>query len=261
MEHDVLAFWEDDKTFARSLDIAGDRPRWTFYEGPPDGQRTPRHPPRRGPRLQGRLPTVQDDAGLPGGPQGRLGLPRPARRARRREGARLLRQGRHRGLRRRGVQREVPRVGAAARRRLRGDVGPDGLLGRHRRPLRHDDARLRPVGVVGPQADPRQGPAGRGLPRLAVLPAVRHRTLRPRARPGLRDRHRPVGLCPLPAHVGSLRRHSGEPRGRAARLDDDAVDAGLQHRGRGEPGCRLCRGDQRRGEPGGRRAPLRRGAG
>ena len=31
----------------------------------------------------------------------------------------------------------------------------------------------------------------RGLPRRAVLPALRHRPVRPRARPGLRDRHRP----------------------------------------------------------------------
>ena len=50
---------------------------------------------------------------------------------RRREGARLHRQGRHRGVRRRRVQRQVPRVGAAPRRRVRGDDRADGLLGRH----------------------------------------------------------------------------------------------------------------------------------
>ncbi len=41
MEHDVLAFWEDDKTFARSLDASGGRPRWTFYEGPPTANGRP----------------------------------------------------------------------------------------------------------------------------------------------------------------------------------------------------------------------------
>ncbi|WP_276319685.1 isoleucine--tRNA ligase [Nocardioides iriomotensis] len=41
MEHDVLAFWEDDKTFEHSLDLTGDRPRWTFYEGPPTANGMP----------------------------------------------------------------------------------------------------------------------------------------------------------------------------------------------------------------------------
>ncbi len=39
-----------------------------------------------------------------------------------------------------------------------------------------------------------KGLLGRGLPGRAVLPALRHRALRPRARPGLRDGHRPLGL-------------------------------------------------------------------
>ena len=55
-----------------------------------------------------------------------------------------------------------------------------------------------------------RGAARRGLPRRAVLPPLRHRAVRPRARPGLRDRHRPVGLRALPAHLGPVRRH-GSP--------------------------------------------------
>ncbi len=88
------------------------------------------------------------------------------------------------------------------------------------RPLPDDDPRLRRVGVVGAQADLREGSAGRGLPGRAVLPALRHRALRPRARPGLRDRHRPLGLRPVPADVRPVRRarracSSGRrPRGR-----------------------------------------------
>ena len=46
-----------------------------------------------------------------------------------------------------------------------------------------------------------QGPARRGLPGRAVLPPLRHRPLRPRARPGLRDGHRPLGLRAVPADV------------------------------------------------------------
>jgi isoleucyl-tRNA synthetase len=41
MEHDVLAFWESDQTFAQSVDAAGGRPRWTFYEGPPTANGMP----------------------------------------------------------------------------------------------------------------------------------------------------------------------------------------------------------------------------
>ena len=121
----------DAKTFDASLAQTEGGEPLDVLRGPADRQRQARRAPRRGPRLQGRLPAVQDHAGLPRGPQGRLGLPRPARRDRGREGARLHRQGRHRGLRRRRVQREVPRVGAAARRRVRGDDRADGLLGRH----------------------------------------------------------------------------------------------------------------------------------
>ena len=85
--------------------------------GPADRQRPPGHAPHRGARVQGRLPPVQDHAGLARAPPRRLGLPRPAGRDRRRAGARLRRQARHRALRHRRVQRPLPRVGRAARRR------------------------------------------------------------------------------------------------------------------------------------------------
>ncbi len=92
------------------------------------------------------------------------------------------------------------------------------------------DAALRRERVVVAQADLRQGPARAGPPRLAVLPALRHRAVRPRARAGVRDGRRPVGLRALPRH----RRRAGRapPRARAADLDDDAVDPGVEHRGR-----------------------------
>ena len=52
----------------------------------------------------------------------------------------------------------------------------------------------------------RQGAADRGLPRRALLPALRHDAVRPRARAGLRDHHGPVGLRALPADLGPARR-------------------------------------------------------
>lgn len=64
-------------------------PRVGVLRGTAHRQRHARRPPHRGPRLQGRLPPLPDHARLPRGPQGRLGLPRPAGRARRREGTRL----------------------------------------------------------------------------------------------------------------------------------------------------------------------------
>ena len=41
LEHEVLAFWEDNQTFHKSIDAAGGRPRWTFYEGPPTANGMP----------------------------------------------------------------------------------------------------------------------------------------------------------------------------------------------------------------------------
>ncbi|HSE08900.1 MAG TPA: isoleucine--tRNA ligase [Nocardioidaceae bacterium] len=41
LEHEVLAFWSDNKIFDKSLDRAGTRPTWTFYEGPPTANGLP----------------------------------------------------------------------------------------------------------------------------------------------------------------------------------------------------------------------------
>ena len=69
------------------------------------------------------------------------------------------------------------------------------------------DAELHRVGVVVAQADLRQGPAGRGLPGRAVVPARPDRPVRPRGGAGLRDRRRPLGVRPLPAHLRAAGRH------------------------------------------------------
>jgi len=41
LEHEILELWRDSKTFDKSLDRASDRPRWTFYEGPPTANGRP----------------------------------------------------------------------------------------------------------------------------------------------------------------------------------------------------------------------------
>ncbi len=41
LEHEVLDLWQEHKTFDKSLDVAGNRPRWTFYEGPPTANGMP----------------------------------------------------------------------------------------------------------------------------------------------------------------------------------------------------------------------------
>jgi isoleucyl-tRNA synthetase len=41
LEHEVLDFWRDNSTFEKSLDLAGNRPSWTFYEGPPTANGRP----------------------------------------------------------------------------------------------------------------------------------------------------------------------------------------------------------------------------
>ena len=71
------------------------------------------------------------------------------------------------------LRRAVPRVGAALRRRLGAVHRSDRLLGRPRRGLLDDDARLRRDRVVAAQADLGQGPARGGLQGRPLLPPLR----------------------------------------------------------------------------------------
>ena len=165
----------------------------------------------------------------------------------------ISRQGRHRALWDRRVQRALPREGAQPRRGLERADRADRLLDRPRAtPTARSTRRYVESVWWALQHDPRQGPAVREAQGRPVLPALRHRALQPRARPARRlpRRPRPVGLRALP---GSKRSSTAARRRRAARLDDDAVDARLQRRGRGRPGPDVC---ARAGGP--RAAPRRR---
>ena len=82
-------------------------------------------------------------------------------------------------------------------------------------------------------------------PRRAVLPTVRDRTERPRARPRLRNGGRPIGLRSLPYRrrtpAGAL------PVRGPPGVDDDAVDAGVEYGG-GRPTRRHVRGRENCGQ-------------
>ncbi len=159
-----------------------------LLRGPADGQRPAGFPPRAGARVQGHLPALQDDARVLLLPQGRLGLSRAAGRDRRPAAARDRVQGGDRGIRDRGVQREVPRVGVRVPRGLDEPDRADRLLGRSRAPLPDARHALHRVGLVGAEAAVGQGPALRGLQGRAVLPEGRDGAVLARGLPGLRGR-------------------------------------------------------------------------
>ncbi len=205
-----------------------------LLRGAPDRQRAAGLPSRPLAGLQGHLSPLPDDARLPRRAQGRLGLPRPAGRDRRRKGARDPAQGRDRGVRDRRLQREVPRVGLHLPR----GVGPadraDRLLARPRARLPHAGRDLHRVGLVGAVGDRPAGPALRGQQGRPLLPALRDDPLLARGRPGLPGRRRSERLPQAPRLAG---------RGAAARLDDHAVDAAGERRAwrsRRRPPTRGC---------------------
>ena len=229
-----------------------------LLRGPADRQRPPRLPPRAGARVQGHLPALQDDARLLLRPQGRLGLPRPAGRDRRPAAARdrvQARRSRNTASRSSTQKcRESVFEFLEDWTRLTERIGYWVDLDD---PYRTLDTELHRVGLVGAEAAVGQGPALRGLQGRPVLPARRHGALQPRGLAGLPGRRGPERLRPLPGHQAGRRAARGRP---AARVDDDALDAGLQRRRRRRPRAHLRAHDRRRGAGrGARRARARRG--
>ena len=216
------------------------RPAVLVLRGPADRERDAGRAPRPRARLQGPDPALQDHARLPRPPEGRLGHARPPRRARGRARARPARQARHRGVRRRRLQRPVPRVRVPLRHRLGADDRAHRLLDRHRRRLRDLLERVRRVVLVGTAAAVGERPDLPRLPRDPALPALRHQPLEPRDRARLPGGHaRPERDRAV--HPRCQRRERGRRRGAAprrrrpdvrARVDHDAVDAAGQHRAR-----------------------------
>ena len=134
----------------------------------------------------------------------------------------------------------------------------DRLLGRPRRPLPHAGLAVHRVGLVGARAAVGQGPALRGLQgraRTARATAPRCPATRwPRATRTSRTR---ASTSAIPVTEAGGRAARGR---RAARVDDDAVDARLQRRRGRRPGPDVRPHDRRpRAGRGARRARARRG--
>ena len=230
MERDVLAFWDEHDTFAASVrQTAGGEP-WTFYEGPPtaNGQPGVHHVEARVFKdVFPRFKTMQGHYVVRKAGWDCHGLPVEL-----------------------AVEKELGFSG-------KGDIEAYGVAEFNAKcresVLRHVDEFEAMTTRMGYWVDTSQAywtmdpayvqsvwwslkqvfdqrPARPGLPGRALLPALRHHALRPRAGPGrwLRDGRRPVGLRPVPPDQRPVRRHR-----RPAGLDHDAVDPRLQHRGRG----------------------------
>ena len=212
LERAVLEFWREADVFHRQLEQRRDGPLWVFYEGPPTANGQPGDPPHGVAHLQGRLPALPGDDGALRPAQGGVGLPRPAGRARGREGDRHQEQARHRGVRGRRVQPAVPRVRPALRGRVRTADRAHRLLDRHRRRVLDDGHRVHRERLVVAQAAARAGPAVPGRSHHDVLPAMRHAAVRRRGGDGLRRRRGPERLRPVPHRRGDRPARSSGPR-------------------------------------------------
>ena len=244
----MLERWRERDVFHESIRRREGAPPFIFYEGPPTANGRPGSHHVLAPRVQGRLPALPDDARPLRAAQGGLGLPRPAGRARGREGARLPAQARHRALRHRRVQREVPRVGAALHRRVERADRADRLLDRHRRRLLH--ARRTSTSSRSGGRSSRSGrraSSSRATRWCRTARAAARRSPRTSWRSATRTSSTRPSTCTFP-----LRGRAGRV---AARLDHHAVDARAARRDR-----RGSRGDLRARPLGRRHADPRRGA-
>ena len=177
------------------------RPLWGVQRGPPTANGMPgtHHVERASSATSSPLP---DDEELPRPPRGRLGPPRPAGRASpsRRSSAP---EGDIEAYGRRRVQRAVPRIGAAARRRVRRPDERTWATGSTwATPYRTNGPALRRQRGVA-QADLRQGLLTQDY--RVTLYCTRCGTgLSDHELARVRDGRRPVGLRPLPLTSGAL---------------------------------------------------------
>ena len=237
LEEAVLERWRERDVFRESLRRREGADRFVFYEGPPTVNGPPgvHHVLAR--VFKDIFPATRPCAATTSSARAAT-TATACRWSCGREGDRLDRQGRHRALRHRGLQRPLPRVGHVPHLGLEPPDRADRVLGRPRRRLPDHGPRLRGVGVVGAEVAVGRGPALRGPQGRALLPALRHGAVQPRARPARRvPRHRrPVAVRALP---GGRTARAAAARRRAAGLDDHAVDAGLARRHRHRPGPAL----------------------
>ena len=145
----------------------------------------------------------------------------------------VLGQARDRGLRHRARSTaSAARRCSATSRTGQSLTEPHRHVARHRRRVLDARQRVHRERVVAVPPDVGRRQHLRGLQGRALLRALRHRAVEPRARPARRvpRRHRAVGLRALPGR---------RPRLRPARVDDHAVDAAVERRRRGRPRHRV----------------------
>ncbi len=201
-----------------------DGPRFSFFDGPVTANKSLAVHTAWGRTLKDVVPALQGPPRLPPALPERLRLPGTLDRGRRRAGARPQLEARDRGVRPRRVRPQVPRRRRAIVGRADEGLDParpvDGLGQRLLHVLGHEHR----VHLALPPARQRPRLARHGPPVDRVVPALRHVDLGPRAPRPLRGAARPVALRALPA---------ARPRERVDRgLDDDAVDAAGERRGR-----------------------------
>ena len=129
----------------------------------------------------------------------RLGLPRAAGRERDGKGVEAAEQARHRGVRRRQIQRGVPFDRAALHVGVGDGRDPHGPLGRFPPRLPHHGPQFHGVGLVGVQGFVGQGAGVRRLQDPAVLSALRDAAVELRDESGVQGGRRPGDHDPLQA--------------------------------------------------------------
>ena len=237
LDHDVIAQWERGDVFRRSLKANEGGTIWMFYEGPPTANGKPGTHHVEARVFKDLFPRYKTMQGFHVAAQGRLGLPRPAGRARGGEGTRLHRQARHRGVRDRRVQRPLPRV-----------------VHRHVDAFRQMSERMgywadyeHAYWTMTRTTSSRSGGRCKQIfDKGLLVEDFRVTPYCPRCGTGLSDHEVAQGYEEItdPSVYVRFPVTSGElvRRRRPAGLDHHAVDAGVQHRRRREPRRRVRRG-------------------
>ena len=254
LEEEVLARWRERDVFHESIRRREGAEPWVFWEGPPTANGRPgvHHVLAR--VFKDIYPRYKTMRGYHVERKGGWDMPRAAGRDRRPAAAGHREQARDRDLRDRRVQPALPRVGLRVPRGLERADRAHRLLDRPRRRLPH----ARPDATSSRSG----GRCARSTTRGCSTRATRScPTARAAARrsPATRWR-RATRTSSTRASTSACRCRGRRPaagRRRAARVDHDAVDAGLQRGGRGRPRAHLRAREGGAARCAGRRSPRR----
>ena len=133
----MLERWKRSRAFEKSLELREGAPEFIFFEGPPSANGMPgiHHVMARS--IKDAICRYKTQTGFQGGPPGRLGHPRPARRTGRGKEAGYHQGGyRHQSIGRR-IQRHLPQGGDEIYQRVGEHDRARRILGGYERPLHH----------------------------------------------------------------------------------------------------------------------------